>query len=428
MSTFRIQKSKLKGELTIPPSKSHTVRAILFAAFADGCSTIYNYLASPDTEAMVNACRLFGATLHIFPDRIEVVGTNGKIKHAEDVIHAGNSGLTFRFATALGALASSPVVVTGDYSIRHYRPILPLLEGLSQLGVKTASMRGDNHAPVIVQGPIRPGAANIESEDAQYASSLIIASAFAEGPIEIFVSKAGEKPWIDVTLSWLDRLGIPYERKGYDYYRLEGKARYKGFEYTVPGDFSTAAFPIAAALITQSELRLNNLDMSDSQGDKELIHQFCKMGAAIEIDTTNHTIWVRKGPTLKGMEIDINDFVDAVTILAVVGCFAEGETLIHNAAVVKHKECNRLACISSELKKMGADITPTDDGLLIRKSALKGSHLHSYHDHRMALSLAVAAMTAEEPSTITPIDCVAKTFPTFVQDFTTLGAKIEIVS
>lgn len=425
MSYYKVKKSALKGKINIPPSKSHTVRAVLFAALAEGKSIIHNYLASPDTEAIINACRLFGADIKVFANSIEVVGTNGQIHFAEDVINAGNSGLTFRFATALGALCSNPVVVTGDYSIRHYRPIQPLLDGLNQLGVETSTLRGDNHAPVIVQGPIKGGEAHIISEDAQYASSLIIASAFAKHPIEIHVSNPGERPWIDVTLSWLDRLGIPYQRRNYEYYKLKGQARYKGFEYTVPGDFSTAAFPIAAALITQSELTISNLDMADVQGDKELIFQLQRMGAHIEIDEGQKSVHVKKSTSLKGMPIDVNNFVDAVPILAVIGCFAEGETRILNAEVVKYKECNRLHCITSELKKMGADITETSDGLVIRKTSLKGAHMDSYCDHRMALALAVAALTSEKPSTITPVECVSKTFPSFVHDFTALGAHLE---
>jgi 3-phosphoshikimate 1-carboxyvinyltransferase len=301
----------------------------------------------------------------------------------------------------------------------------PLLESLTALGASCVSMRGDGYAPVIIQGPITSGKTRIEGQDSQPVSALLIASAFAEGPVEITVQRPGEKPWVALTLDWFDKRGIAYENHNFEYYRVLGKSRYEGFEYHVPGDFSSAAFPIAAALITQSEITLRNIDMADVQGDKELIYLFIQMGACIDIDDNTKSIRVKKSPALHGCVVDANDFVDAVTILATVACFAEGETHIHNVAVARKKECNRIECITKELKKMGADITETEDGLYIRKSSLKGAHVHSYHDHRMAMSLAVAGMGAEGETYVSSIECVAKTFPSFMQDFATLGCSIQ---
>lgn len=425
MRQYLVKKAKLSGNIVIPPSKSHTLRSIFFGSLGNGKSVIYHYLPSNDTQAMIEACRLFGAKIEQSPKHIEIQGINGKIHHAQDVIQAGNSGIVFRFCSALGALAQHPVVVTGDESIRYRRPIKPLLDALSQLGVSAVSMRGDGHAPVIIQGPITSGKATITGEDSQPVSALLIASVFAERPIEITVQNAGEKPWIALTLDWFDRLGIPYENHACEYYRLSGHAQYEGFEYTVPGDFSSAAFPIAAALVTQSELTIHNVDMHDSQGDKELITVFQRMGAHIEIDERNKILHVKKGQSLSGVIVDVNNFVDALTILAVVACFAEGETHIHNAAIAKQKECNRIHCIATELRKMGANITETEDGLCVKKSALKGSQLHSYHDHRMVMSLTTAALAAEGETHISSVECVAKTFPTFVHDFNALGANIK---
>lgn len=425
MSQYRVKKGTVKGEISIPASKSHTLRSILFGALGKGKTVICDYLPSTDTYAMIEACRLFGARLNVTPHRIEITGLEGKIHQTEDVINAGNSGIVLRFCSALGALASHPVVITGDYAIRHQRPMQHLLDGLTQLDVKAVSMRGDGYAPIIIQGPLKTGKAVIPGEDSQPVSALLIASSFAEGPIELSVQNPGEKPWIALTLNWFDRLGISYENQSYGWYRLPGGARYEGFDYQVPGDFSSAAFPIAAALITRSELLIKNVDMEDVQGDKELIAVFQKMGALIEIDESRKTLLVKKSPPLSGLSVDINDFVDAITILAVVACFAEGETEIRGAAIARQKECNRLQSIVTELKKMGADITETEDGLKVKKSPLFGAHLHSYHDHRMVMSLTVAALGAQGTTTISPAESVSKTFPTFVQDFHQLGADIE---
>lgn len=425
MTQLIVKKSSLQGEMTVPASKSHTMRAILFGALGSGQSIIRQFLPSPDTQAMINACRLFGAQIEVSSDQIAIEGLKGQVQGAADVIHAGNSGIILRFCSALGALASRPIVVTGDHSIRHQRPMQTLLDGLSQLGVKTASMRNDGFAPVIIQGPIKSSKAIIDGQDSQFVSALLIALAFAEQPIELIVENPGEKPWVALTLDWFNRLGIRCENRAFEEFRLEGRANYPGFEYAVPGDFSSAAFPIAAALVTQSELTLKNLDMQDAQGDKKLIPILKQMGALIDYDECHKTLKVKKGGKLCGIDADINDYIDAVTILAVLACFAEGETRLLNAAGAKQKECNRLQCIAAELSKMGADIRETGDGLIIRKSLLKGVHVQSHQDHRMAMSLAVAGLGAHGETTIDGAECISKTFPDFLTDFQGLGANIR---
>ena len=167
--------------------------------------------------------------------------------------------------------------------------------------------------------------------------------------------------------------------------------------------------------------------MQDSQGDKELITTFQNMEADIEIDESGKKLVVKKGKGLSGKTVDINNFVDAITILAVVACYAEGETWIQNAAVAKQKECNRIQSIATELRKMGADITETENGLRIRGSPLQGADVESYNDHRMVMSLAVAALGANGETQIGPVECVSKTFPTFMRDFNVLGANIEVL-
>lgn len=425
MNRYFTKKSVLKGVINIPPSKSHTLRAILFGSLGKGKSTIHHFLKSPDAYAMIEACRLFGAKIEMIGDTLEIEGLNGEINCAEDVINAGNSGLVLRLCTAIGALATNPVVITGDQSVRHQRLMTPLLLGLNQLGVLVATMRGDGYAPIIVQGPIMPAKIVVDGEDSQHVSALIIATAFSKGPTEIVVRNPGEKPWVALTLDWLERLKIPYRNRGYDNYYLPGEARFNGFEYSVPGDFSSAAFPIAAALITQSELTLNHIDMQDSQGDKEVIKVFQQMGAQIEIDEKARQIHVKKGAKLKGIKIDVNDFIDAITILAVVACYAEGETQIVNAAIARHKESNRIDSIAIELMKMGANIEATADGLRIKESALHGAELNGYHDHRMVMSLAIAGLGAEGETSVSDVESVCKTYPTFVQDFQALGVDIQ---
>ncbi len=423
VTDYFVSKSTLSGSIHIPPSKSQTLRAILFAALAKGKSVVYNYLHSPDTQAMVQACRSLGAILDLFPDRMEIRGIGGKVRGADSVIDAGNSGIILRFLSAVAALGEQPVFVTGDHSICNQRPMQPLLDGLSQLGVKASSDKSNGFAPLSIQGPMKGGVVNIQGQDSQPVSALLIAASFASEPIEILVNDPGERPWVDLTLHWMDKLGLKYIREGYERYLIPGNGTYEGFSYHVPGDFSSAAYPIVAAIITGSEIVVENIDMNDPQGDKELIFVLQKMGALIDIEPSR--ICVKKGGVLKGQEIDINHFVDAITILGVVGCFAEGETRIYNAAVAKQKECNRIQCITSELKKMGAWIEENEDGITVRQSPLRGSTVLSHQDQRMAMSLAVAGMAAEGVTQVCDVSWATKTFPSFQKDFLSLGAQIR---
>lgn len=420
MADYRIEPSTIGGKLAIPASKSHNLRAILFGALADGTTRISNYLPSPDTQAMVNAVRHLGAEVHVFRDEIQVTG--GNLQGPADVIQCGNSGMVLRFVGALGGLLPNYTILTGDYSIRHNRPVAPLLEGLNQLGAFATSSRQNGYAPILVKGPFTNGKATIDGADSQPVSGLLIAAAFAPHPIELYVKNPGEKPWVDLTLNWLTRLGIPFEREGYTYYRLEGNSKIEPFSYSIPGDFSTAAFPIAAALLTGSELTIENLDMEDCQGDKQIIPILEQMGA--RFTTAQNSITIHPS-TLKGIKIDINDCIDALPILAVVGCFAEGTTEIVGAAIARKKESDRISCIATELKKMGADIEERADGLVIKKSDLHGAALHSHHDHRIALALAVAALCAHSQSALNDVECIEKTYPTFFDDFIAIGAKIH---
>ncbi len=371
MNNLHIKPSKLQGSIAAPPSKSHTLRAILFAAMAKGESYIRNYLPSTDTQAMIEACRLLGATIESTGHILKVQGIDGKVEITDDVINAGNSGIVLRFIAAVASLSRHPIVITGDHSIRHQRPMAPLMDALSQLGVQAISTKGDGFAPIIVQGPVLPGKVNVDGTDSQPVSALLIAGSFASGPITIHVNNPGEKPWIDFTLDWMKRVGLPFERDGYRTFKLPGKRSIASFDYNVPGDWSSAAFPIAAALITGSELTIQNVDLDDCQGDKKLLNLFQQMGAKWDYDQNQKSVRVLKDGKLKGIVADINDFVDAVPVLAAVSCFAEGETLIVNAGIAKHKECDRLTCITSELSKMGAHISETADGLRIVGGALK---------------------------------------------------------
>lgn len=427
-SCLMVYRSQLKGTVGVPPSKSHSIRAVLLGGMAAGQSTIKNLLPSPDVMKAIQAIKLLGAAVHEYDNNtIEIMGVGGRPLQADNVIDVGNSGQVLRFVGALSALSSSYTVLTGDASIRSNRPIQPLLEGLRGLGAFAESTRQNGLAPMIVKGPLKAGKATLSGEDSQPVSALLMAAAFVEGKTEINVKRAGEKPWIALTLSWLDRLGVQYHHHNFEKFTVLGHPIRPGFHLTIPGDWSSAAFPLVAALVTRSCIKLENVDFQDVQGDKCIVPILRQMGARIEIDDASQTVYIQGDCQLKGQTIDLNAMIDAVTILAVLGCFAEGETHLINGAIARQKECNRLTCITHELRKMGARIVEKDDGLIIYPSRLYGTIVESHGDHRVALSLIVAGMGAEGETCVRGIECTEKSYPDFLASMIGLGAAIKRV-
>ncbi len=424
MTILRVFPIKLSGELTIPPSKSHTLRALVFALMAHGKSVIHGFLPSPDTEAMVRAISLLGGSVRRYADVMEVEGVGGMPRPADDVVHAGNSGIVLRFIGALAALSSTYTVITGDHSIRHSRPAQPLIDGLNQLGAFAVSSCLNGHAPLVVRGPMRGGEAVLSGEDSQPISALLIAASFVSQKTTLYVRNPGEKPWIDMTVHWMKKLGMHVRNYNYEKYELEAGARYDGFETVIPGDLSSLAYPVAAALITHAQLTVHGVDMSDVQGDKKFIDILISMGAHIEIDSERKILRICGGKNLRGVHVDINECIDMITILPVVACFAEGETRITGARIARVKESDRIAAITSELKKMGACIEEMEEGIIVHGGPLTGARMQSYADHRIALALSVAALGAQGESQIEGAFCIAKTYPHFQADFCSLGAHI----
>lgn len=426
---FISQRSTLSGSIQVPASKSHTIRAILLASMVGGTSHIENYLHSPDVFAMIKACEQLGAEVQIINEKcLSVTGVNGFVSNCSENIDAGNSGQVLRFITAIGALGKNKRLITGDYSICHNRPMESLISGLQQLGAFCISTKHDDFAPILVKGPLVPGEVTIDGQDSQPVSALLMACAFMIGTTVINVESPGERPWIDLTLSWLQRLGVEYERHGYERYKISGRIGYPAFKYLVAGDFSSLLFPIVAAILTNSEITLVNVDMDDVQGDKQAIFALQKMGADIEYSAANRQLLVRGGCKLVGQEIDVNNFIDSITALAVVGCFASGVTILKGARAARGKECDRLQMVTRELTKMGAVIEEFDDGLRISNSQLSGARVESHTDHRMAMSLAIAGMACEGLTEVVGVGCVAKSFPGFCEAMQKLGAVIKVAA
>lgn len=411
--------SGIRGTLCLPPSKSQTLRAILFASIADGGSQIENYLDSPDTDAMIAACQLLGASF-IQHDRCLTVKPTDAMPR-EVSINAQNSGIVLRFCAAVALLTCAKVTMTGDESCQTRRVCTPLLDGLRQLGAICHSNNG--HAPFTICGPIHAGKVQIDGQDSQPVSALMIAASRLNGCTEIEIKNAGERPWLNMTLDWLKRLGVRYEAGENDTYRIWGQEKLPAFHSTISADLSTLAFPLAAALLTESDLVIEQINLDDVQGDKEIVQIFEKMGAKFLFG--KNSIIIKGTQRLHGIDIDVNTCIDALPILAVVGCFAKGKTHLYNGAVARKKESDRIASIAKELAKMGANIEERPDGLLITESHLSGAKLFAHADHRLAMALTVAALAAKTPSTLQGGQCVKKTYSNFFTEFQRLGGRLS---
>ena len=414
----------VRGSVRIPPNKSHSFRALIMAALAGGTSRIIAPAVSNDWMRGIEALELFGASVTPKAGEVwEVTGTGGSLRPPEDIIDCGNSGIILRFFMGLAACCDGYTVLTGDRSLRHIRLCQPLIDALNSLGAWAASTKGDGHAPVVVRGRLKGGRAEIDGMDSQPVSALLIASALAQAPTELAVRHPGEKPWVGVTLDWLTRCGVEFSNEQFELFRVRGNSSWDAFEATIPLDWSAALYPIVAAVVTrESEVHLPGMDFADSQGDKAVVDVLREMGADIKIDGD---VVTARSSRLTGREIDCNDFVDQLTLLAVVGACAAGETVLTNVEVCRHKECDRIAEICKALGAMGADIEERPDGLAVRKSTLRGVALDSLADHRMVMTLAVAALVAGGQTTINNIECVKKTFPDFVGQMQGIGCDMR---
>ena len=417
------QRSRLQGSVEIPGSKSHTIRAVAIASLADGESRIEAPLASADTLAAVDAYRALGARIEQHPGLWRVGGTGGRLTAPDNGIDVRNSGATPRVAIGSAALLpGGRAVFTGDDQIRR-RPIGPLAQSLNDLGASVTSTRGNGCAPLVVGGRLRGGRTSIEAVTSQYLSSLLMCTPLADGDSEIDVPLLNEQPYVHITLDWLKRGGIKLERDELRRFRVPGRQKYKTIHVGVPADFSSATFFLAAGVLGDNDVTLRGLDMSDAQGDKAVVDYLRRMGARIDVEPNG--VRVQAG-NLVGCELDLNATPDALPMMAVVGCFAQGRTSLVNVPQARLKETDRISVMAAELSKMGARITERPEGLDIEQSNLQAAEVDGHHDHRVVMALAVAGTAIKGQTRVRTAEAVEVTFPTFVECMTGLGADLRL--
>ncbi len=418
---FIVNPSRLKGTVAIPGSKSHTIRALTFALLGSGESIIEEPLDSADTRSCRSMIEKFGARIEVSEGRWKVTGSGGAMAPPDDVVDVGNSGTSLYIGLGVAALVDGFTVFTGDHQIRS-RPAEGLLASINDLGGRAFSSRGNGIPPIVIGGRITGGETSISAVTSQYLTSLLIAAPCAAGDSIIRVPLLNEKPYVTMTMKWLDRLGIRYTTDNYRSFSVPGRQRYPSFREYIAADFSSATFFMVAAAITGSELILKGPDWNDTQGDKEVVNILKAMGTEVNIGEKAITI---RGGSLKGGIFDLNAIPDALPALSVAACFAEGETRLINVPQARLKETDRIKVMHDELIKLGANIEERPDGLIIRQSSLRGRRINGHHDHRVAMALAVAGLASEGEMIVETAESATVTFPSFSDLMVSIGADIK---
>lgn len=410
----------LKGELSIPGDKSISHRAVMFGSLAQGRTEIRNFLEGADCLSTIDCFRRLGIRIEVTADAVTILGKGLEgLSAPSGILDAGNSGTTTRLIS--GILAAQPFesTLTGDASIQK-RPMKRIMEPLSLMGADISSLHHNNCAPLLIRGRQLKGIHyHSPVASAQVKSSILLAGLYADG--ETMVTE----PVISRNHSeiMLRTFGASVETKGTTacirpYPKLEGQ------KILVPGDISSAAYFIAAGLLVPgSDLLIRNVGINPTRDGILRVAQ--AMGAKISLLNVNtegeptadlHVVY----SPLRGTVIEgdlIPTLIDELPILAVMAAAAEGTTVIRDAAELKVKESDRIAVVTRNLAAMGADVTPTEDGMIIHGGRpLKGAQIQTHGDHRIAMSFAVCSLIAEGMTTLDDSQCVSISYPSFYSD------------
>lgn len=401
---------KVAATVRVAGSKSHTHRLLIAAGLSDGECSVLNPLRSEDTELTLNALKQFGVNGREGDGALHLAGTGGRLR-AGGEIFLGNSGTSMRLLTAVAALADGPTVLDGTPRMRE-RPVGELLEALTDLGVNARSVHGNHCPPVALDGGAPAGGpVHIRcGVSSQYLSGLLLMAPCLREGLDIRVTEGPvSRPYIDMTVTLMEGFGVRVERDGYSRFVVPGGQRYRPGVYRVAPDVSNASYFWAAAAVSGGTVTVRDTAADTLQGDIRLLDRFQAMGCRVE--RTDAGIAVTGG-SLRAVDVDMGDIPDMVPTLAMVAAFAEGTTVIRNVAHLRAKECDRLDAVATELGKMGIAAETGPDSLRITGGPAHGADIHTYDDHRIAMSFAVAGLRVPGVR-IWDERCVAKSFPGF---------------
>ena len=409
--------TKLEGTFPIPSDKSISHRSVMFGSLALGTTHISNFLMGDDCLSTISCFRKLGVTIQIEGDTVTVEGKGlHGLSPSEDILDCGNSGTTVRLISGILSGQAFSTTLTGDASIQK-RPMKRIIKPLSEMGA-TLVAKDDNFCPMTIHPHALKGICyHSPVASAQVKSSILLAGLYADGPTTVIEPAISR----DHTERMLTAFGATVTREGTAVTIASCKELY-ATDIVVPGDISSAAFFMVAGLITpDSDLIIQNVGVNPTR--RGILDVLLAMGADItcfnEKEVCGEPVCDMRvrysklhATTVEGDIIPT--LIDEIPAIAVAALFAEGTTYIKDAAELRVKESDRIEALYTELSKMGAHITPLADGMIIEGGfPLKGATVESYHDHRIAMALAIAACNAQSPSTLLHPDCVSISFPNF---------------
>lgn len=400
MSIVKLQNSILNGTVQVPPSKSAAHRALI-CSFLAGGGSVNPIIPSKDMQA--------------------TVGAINALKNDLDVVDCIESGSTLRFMIPVAAALGKEVTFVGRGKLPE-RPIGDYLRLLPEHNVKCESEGG---LPLRISGKLTSGRFEIAGDvSSQYITGLLLALPILDGDSEIVLTTPLQsKPYVDMTIKVMSDFGVKVEETE-NGYKIKGNQKYTPFDYTVEADWSQAAFFLVGGALF-GDVSLTGLDLNSIQGDKKILDILKEFGADL---TINNDVIIVKKSQLKGIDIDATDIPDMVPSLAVCASYAKGKTVISGAARLRLKESDRIESVVYNLKQLGADIVATDDGMIINGSKLTGGELKGYNDHRIVMSMSVAALGTDGEVTIDDAESINKSYPTFFDDYNKLGGKANVLS
>lgn len=398
----------------VPGSKSLSQRALVAAALAQGDSLIRNVLIAQDTLYLIGGLRALGANVVSTEDGIFVSGMSGKIINNGEELFLGNNGTALRFLTALVCLGNGKYVLTGEKRLCE-RPVGALVEALKEMGAEVVTH--NNCPPVQINAKGLNGGKIIlrDIESSQYVSALLLCAPYTASGINLSLQGGVvSTPYIDLTIAVMNDFGAKITQTGKYEYQVAAGEIYKGREYRVEGDASSASYFLLAAALMKKTIRVEGISRQSKQGDIRLLDVFEKLGCKVK--SQENWVEVTGGPLAKGdFDFDLNDMPDMVPTLAILAAFREGQTTINNVAHLRIKESNRLQAVVTELHRAGIEAREMPEGLVIQGGKMRPAEIETYNDHRMSMSFAIAGLRVPGIK-ISDKKCVDKSFPLFWEE------------
>lgn len=399
---------RVAGKITPPCSKSYAQRALAAALLAEGESTLRNIEFCKDTQSALGCIESLGAEVRRADEHTLCV--RGGLSPRGDTLYVGESGLATRLFTPIASLCDRPITVAGEGTLLH-RPMDMMIAPLRRLGVDVRD--GGGRLPIEVCGPMRGGEIDVDgSVSSQFITGLLLALPLAAEETTLHVEHAVSRPYLDMTIDAAQRFGVRILHNDYSEFFIEGGQRYEPADFAIEGDWSAAAIMLVAGAVA-GEVTLDNLSLLSKQADVAICDALVRAGASVVSDERSITVAQRP---LSAFEFDATDCPDLFPALVALAAAAEGESTIVGTSRLEHKESNRAEALRSEYAKLGIDIDLGDNVMRVRGGAIRsGVATESYHDHRMAMSLAVSALRCDGSITVRDAECVAKSYPGFFE-------------